>query len=82
MSFSYQMGWSTVCYILKVTCEALWKTLQPRYVKAPSSEADWRAISSDFEKMWNFPHCIGTNVSYTRTFFRIFLQELLMESIL
>ena len=60
------MGQSTVRYILKETCKALdlRKTLQPRarYVKAPSSEADWRAISSDFEKMWNFPHCIGTNM--------------------
>ena len=59
MSFSFRIGRSTVCCILKETFEAIWEKLQPKYVKAPSSESEWRAISNDFEKMWNFPHCIG-----------------------
>lgn len=59
MSFSFRMGRSTVCGIVKDTCEAIWSTLQPEYVKAPSPEAEWKGISKQFEQLWNFPHCIG-----------------------
>ena len=53
------MGRSTVCSILKDTCEAIWAVLQPKYVKAPASVSEWKAISTDFERIWNFPYCIG-----------------------
>ena len=59
MSFGFRIGRSTVSTILKKTCEVLWEVLQPDYVKAPSSEEDWREISQSFERIWHFPHCIG-----------------------
>ena len=27
--------------------------------KANSEVEDWKAISKEFENLWNFPHCIG-----------------------
>lgn len=48
-----------MCHIIRETCIALWQALQPEYVKAPSSAEDWKVISREFEKVWNFPHCIG-----------------------
>ena len=59
LSFNFRIGRSTVSGIIRETCSALWTVLQPEYVKAPSSEEDWRDISKEFEKIWNFPHCIG-----------------------
>ena len=53
------MGRATVCGIIKETCEVIWSALQPEYVRAPSSECEWRGISKQFEQLWNFPHCIG-----------------------
>ena len=53
------MGKSTVCAILKETCEVLWNVLMPQYVRAPSSAAEWKGVSQEFEKLWHFPHCIG-----------------------
>ena len=53
------MGRSTVSSILKETCEAIWTVLQPDYVKAPSSSAEWMGVSKQFEQLWNFPNCIG-----------------------
>ena len=59
LSFNFRIGRSTVSGIIRETCSALSTVLQPEYVKAPSSEEDWRDISKEFEKIWNFPHCIG-----------------------
>ena len=28
-------------------------------VKAPSTEREWKGVSDQFERMWNFPHCVG-----------------------
>lgn len=59
LSFNFRMGRSTVCSILKETCEAIWTALQPEYVKAPSCEAEWVRVSRQFEQIWNFPNCLG-----------------------
>ena len=59
ISFSYRIGRSTVCKIVRETCDALWKSLQPLYVKAPATEEEWKGVSDQFDRMWNFPHCIG-----------------------
>ena len=64
LSFNFRMGRSTVCSILKETCEAIWTALQPVYVKAPSCEAEWVGVSRQFEQIWNFPNCIGNTGSY------------------
>ena len=60
MSFNFRLGRSTVCSILKDTCEAIWDALNSLYLKAPSTEEEWIEISKGFESMWNFPNCIGT----------------------
>ena len=59
LSFSFRIGKSTVCGIVRETCEAIWKALQREYVKAPSSEEEWKGVSTQFERKWNFPHCVG-----------------------
>ena len=59
ISFSYRIGRSTICKIVRETCDALWKSLQPLYVKAPATEEEWKGVSDQFDRMWNFPHCVG-----------------------
>ena len=53
------MGKSTVCGVVEEVCEAIWKALQPQYVKIPGSEEEWLAVSKDYEQIWNFPNCVG-----------------------
>ena len=48
-----------MCKIVKETCEEIWNALMPEYVKAPSSENEWKETSKQFEQLWKFPHCIG-----------------------
>ena len=45
--------------MVKEVCEALWDSLQPDFVKMPSTEEEWLAVNRKYEQMWNFPNCIG-----------------------
>ncbi|KAJ8049122.1 Protein ALP1-like [Holothuria leucospilota] len=53
-----RMGRSTLCYIVRETCQAIWDVLQPEVLKVPGHE-DWLNIADCFDKRWDFPHCIG-----------------------
>ena len=57
--FIFHLGKSTTCLILRETCEALWNSLMPQYVKSPSTETEWKGVSNQFECLWNFPYCVG-----------------------
>ena len=57
---TYRISPTTVGRIINETCVALWEVLnEEKYLKAPATETEWRDITSDFEKKWNFHHCIG-----------------------
>ena len=50
----------TVGRIIGETTQVIWKCLVKKvYMNAPRSECEWREISAEFKKHWNFPHCIG-----------------------
>ena len=59
IAFSYRLGHSTVCNIIEDTCDGLWSTLAPEYLRTPSCAEEWETISRGFSTLWNFPHCIG-----------------------
>ena len=79
-----------MCEIVKKTCEVIWKVLKPEYVKAPSSENDWRAIClgiSLFVWIMQYQYLIGAidgktycNSSSTKCWIYIFqLQRLTLN---
>ena len=45
--------------IIKETTNAIWEVLEEVYLKPLQEVVDWKAISKEFENLWNFPHCIG-----------------------
>ena len=51
-----------MCKIVKETCEEIWNALMPEYVKAPSSENEWKETSKQFEQLWNFPTLYGMSM--------------------
>ena len=57
-----------MCGILKEVCVALWDVLVKEYVKAPTSASQLEEINQQFERIWNFPHCIGRLYQYLRVF--------------
>ena len=52
------MGKTIVSRIVPETCSALWNVLQPEVLPEPD-ELMWKKTSLDFEKLWQFPHCVG-----------------------
>ena len=60
LGWAHRIGKATISKIIKETSNALWETLKEVYLKSPQQVADWKAISKEFENLWNFPHCIGT----------------------
>ena len=59
LHFEYYIGLSTLSTILSETCLAIYEVLRDQYFCPPKNSSDWRRISEDFERMWNFPHVIG-----------------------
>lgn len=53
------MGKSTVREIILETCDIIWDTLQPIYVKEPSTN-DYESIATMFYDAWQMPNCIGS----------------------
>ncbi|CAH2001305.1 unnamed protein product [Acanthoscelides obtectus] len=58
MSYIFKRGETTIGKIVNESCEAIWKVLQPIYMKKPSTN-DWLSISQEFLQRWNLPNCIG-----------------------
>ena len=58
MAARFRLGVSTVHYIIKDTCQAIWDELKDEFMPIPKMQ-DWRKIESQFWTRWNFPNCIG-----------------------
>ena len=39
--------------------DAIWNVLKDKYVHFPSHETEWKAISNEFDEIWNFLQCLG-----------------------
>ncbi|XP_069624017.1 uncharacterized protein [Ranitomeya imitator] len=59
LHYQFRLGKSTICQLVRETCDAIWNNLQPLVLPTPTSEM-WLAISQQFEDVANFPNCIGT----------------------
>uniref|UniRef100_A0A147BIK3 Putative harbinger-4 pst n=1 Tax=Ixodes ricinus TaxID=34613 RepID=A0A147BIK3_IXORI len=59
LHYQYLEGHSTVHSIVYSTCTALYNYLRERHIVLPRTPAEWRAVATRFEGMWNYPHCLG-----------------------
>ncbi|KAK4295466.1 hypothetical protein Pmani_031986 [Petrolisthes manimaculis] len=60
-SLSCQFGIShnLISSIIPTVCKAIYTTLQPLYIKLPSTAEEWQKVADDFFSRWNFPKCLG-----------------------
>jgi len=56
---SFRLGISTIHYIIKEVCEAIWKTMAPLHMPVPTTEM-LLAMSNEFCLKWNFSNCVGS----------------------
>ena len=54
----FRVGRSTVSGIIREVCDCLWQVLAPKEMGQPDQE-QWRKISEEFKRRWDFPHCLG-----------------------
>ena len=59
LHYSYRIGHSTLCQIVRNTCWAIWIILQEECCFPSFTEDDWKQISSTFLQQANFPNCLG-----------------------
>ncbi|KAM4043690.1 uncharacterized protein ACNLHF_013942 [Anomaloglossus baeobatrachus] len=58
LHLQFRLGKTTISEIIKETCQAIWKTLQPIVMPTPTEES-LKKIADDFLQIANFPHCFG-----------------------
>lgn len=58
ISYAFRVGVNSVSKIVFETCEILWNCLLESIIP-PINEESWLRIANEFERKWNFPHCIG-----------------------
>jgi len=61
LSYAFRVGHNTVSKIVSETCEAIWNCLKDT-VFLTDNEESWQSVADEFERLWNFPNCIGTIV--------------------
>jgi hypothetical protein len=52
------VGHSTVAYVVRDTCRALWECLSREVMREPD-EDEWKKVAIDYWNKWNFPNCVG-----------------------
>jgi hypothetical protein len=58
LSYAFRVGHDTISKIISETCEAIWNCLKDSVFLKDNQES-WKAIADEFERLWNFPNCIG-----------------------
>ena len=59
LMYQFRIHRTTISQIIQEVCSAIYKVLQPDYMKLPSSPQEWKAIADEGYCRWNFPNCFG-----------------------
>ena len=60
LSAMFRISPTAIGRIINETSKAIWDVLfREGYLQCPQSENEWKQIASEFERKWNFPHCIA-----------------------
>ena len=59
LSFSFRCAPSTVLKVVLETSDVIWNALLNDFLNSPKKPDDWCKVSEEFNRVWNFPHCIG-----------------------
>ncbi|KAF0298252.1 Protein ANTAGONIST OF LIKE HETEROCHROMATIN PROTEIN 1 [Amphibalanus amphitrite] len=54
----FRLGRATVSKAIPEVCQAIWNIIGPIELP-PLTEESWLEDAAEFERRWNFPHCLG-----------------------
>ncbi|XP_012542612.3 protein ALP1-like [Monomorium pharaonis] len=58
LSYAFRIAHNTISKIVSETCNAIWNGLK-LFVFLEDNEENWKSIANEFQRLWNFPNCIG-----------------------
>ncbi|PNF25629.1 hypothetical protein B7P43_G03830 [Cryptotermes secundus] len=58
LSFVFKVSKQVISNILPEVCAALLDSLK-EFVKIPQTQDEWLLVAEEYERKWNFPHCVG-----------------------
>ncbi|XP_071578909.1 putative nuclease HARBI1 [Temnothorax nylanderi] len=58
LSYAFRVAHNTISKIISETCEAIWSCLKDS-VFLMDNEESWKSVADEFQRLWNFPNCIG-----------------------
>ena len=64
LHFQFRMGRSTISYIVREVCQAIYSVLGPRYLTTPSRSHEWKRVSQQFEHLWQLAYITGFRRSF------------------
>ncbi|XP_068224325.1 putative nuclease HARBI1 [Palaemon carinicauda] len=59
LQYSTRISKLSLSAIIPETCKQIYEVLREDYLKTPSTPEEWKNVSNDFWRMWNFPNCLG-----------------------
>ena len=59
MKFDFRVPHNTMSSCVREVCQAIIDEYKDECIQCPTTEAEWTAISAEFERKWNVPHACG-----------------------
>ena len=59
MQYAWRVPHDTISKVVREVCEAIVEEHLDEQITCPATEQEWRQISDDWMRRWNFPHNIG-----------------------
>ncbi|XP_063912883.1 putative nuclease HARBI1 [Zophobas morio] len=59
LHYSFRISVPSISLIIPETVAAVYKVLKDEYLVTPTTSSEWKKISDEFYKLWNFPNCLG-----------------------
>lgn len=59
IGYAFRVAPNTVSHVVHEVCSEIWDKLKDIVLSLPSKD-EWIKIAKNFEKIWNFPHCLGS----------------------
>ena len=59
LCFLFRISRAAISYTINDVCKAIAMHLGKMYLKVPSTTEEWLITSKQFEKKWQYPHCLG-----------------------
>ena len=62
LRYQYRISDSAISLFIKSVSDAIYNVLKGKYLKMPSTEAEWKDIANKTFQRWHFPNCFATAV--------------------